>query len=127
MNKFVAILSCLLFTVGTSYSQVVQVATGSVQDYFIGSHAEFYNVFRSKVNYPYSLRADKVTGIVFFELEIDTTGHIILAKILRGVHPLLDQEVENKIWLTDGKWKPFVDNGRKINYRIIDNVYFELR
>ncbi len=127
MKNLFAIFLSILVTASLANSQTIPTFAGTIEECFIGGNTEFYNIFHSKLKYPESLRREKVTGIVFYEIEIDTTGHILWVKILRGVTPLMDQEVESKIWLTDGKWKPFLDNGMKVNYRIIDKVYFELR
>lgn len=100
---------------------------GTIEDNFIGGRSEYFNVFYNKIEYPKVLKAEKITGSVFFEIEIDTNGSIINFKIVKGVHPLMDKEVENKIYLTNGKWIPLVVDEKKVNYKIIKSVYFEFR
>ncbi|MBP6511204.1 MAG: energy transducer TonB [Bacteroidia bacterium] len=129
MNKLIIILSLMIIAFSQCKSQTLELVVdrGSVVDNFIGGNTEFYNVFRSKIRFPAELKSEKIIGNVYFEIEIDTTGNIIDFKILKGVSPLMDKEVENKIYLTNGKWIPMIKNGNKTNYKLIEKVYFELR
>lgn len=104
-----------------------EISYGSVKDNFIGGTPEFHNVFRNKLEYPDSLKKEGVFGIVFFEIEIDTLGYISNFKILRGVAKKMDEEVQKKIYLTNGKWKPLIIKNRKVPYKVFETVYFELR
>ena len=127
MNKILIILSVLLNTLGQCQTKSDEIPWGTVKENFIGGQSEFYNVFNTKVKYPESLKKDGVVGTVYFEIEIDTTGNISNFKILRGVAPLMDKEVEEKIYLTNDKWKPLMIEGKKSKYKLTEKVYFELR
>jgi hypothetical protein len=104
--------------------QTTNTNFGTIEDNFIGGRSEFVNIFFSKVEYPEELKAEKLSKTVYFRIEIDTTGLIVNFKIVRGGHPLMDKEVEEKIYLTNGKWKPMSKDGEMINYFINEKVYF---
>ena len=127
MKSMVLIIGFILSALLPCHSQTSPMPGGSIEENFVGGRSEYYNVFKSKLQYPSQLKQDTIVGIVYFEIEIDTGGFIVEFKILRGVTPLMDEEVENKIYLTNGKWSPVFKKGRKVNYRIVDRVYFELR
>lgn len=127
MDKLFIILSLIINSLGQCQTIPSKIQSGSIDDNFIGGRTEFYNVFKSKLQYPEELKDEKITGSVYFEIEIDTSGVIVDFNIIKGVTPLMDQEVEKKIYLTNGKWGAVIRNGKKVNYRIVEKVYFELR
>ena len=127
MGKLLIIVSLLVNSLlGQCQNQPSDLPWGSVEDNFIGGRSEYYNVFLTKMKYPESLQKDKIIGTVFFEIEIDTNGIIVNFKIVRSLHPLLDKEVEDKIYLTNGKWKPLLVNEKKVNYRLIEKATFRI-
>ena len=100
---------------------------GSIEACFPEGRPGYQKVYQSKVRFPDSLRTKENTGIVYFEVEIDTRGHISNFKILQGLHETLNEEVRTKVYLTDGMWKPLIVDGNPTNYKIRDRFYFELR
>ena len=96
MNKLLVVLSLLLSSLSQCQNPSLQLPTASVADNFIGGRPEYYNVFMTKIEYPEQLYKDKITGTVYFEIEIDTSGQIVNFRIQKGVSPLMNQEVEKK-------------------------------
>ena len=128
MSKLLIILSLLVNSLlGQSQNQLSDLPWGSVEDNFIGGLSEFYHVFHLQVKYPDSLQEEQITGTVYFRIEIDTSGSIVNFEKIRGVHPLMDKEVEDKIYLTNGMWKPLLVEGKKVNYQVVEKVYFRIR
>jgi len=127
MNNMVLIIGFILNSLLQCHTQTSQIPAGTIEENFVGGKAEYYKVFNRHLEYPKQLKRDNIDGFIFFELQIDTSGYIVDFKVIRSVDALMDKEIEKKIYLTDGKWKIMTENGRKVNYRIIDKVYFELR
>ena len=99
----------------------------TVEQNYSGGRSSFYNDFNSHLKYPAELKSEKVIGTVYFELSIDTVGNVSKVEILKGIRDLFEKEIENKILLTNGNWIPETINGKKVSYKISENVYFELR
>lgn len=127
MNNLFVVIAIILSTFDSCNSQVIEEKYGSIESNFKGGKSEFFSVFIRKLEYPKELKVKKITGNIYYELEIDTMGNISNFKIIRALDPILEKEIKSKIYLTNGMWIPMVNNGVKINYRIIDKVYFELR
>jgi protein TonB len=129
MNNILILLAAIIsFSfLNPSSKATEELPFGSIEENFIGGKLEFTKVFRNNIEYPDSLKKQKIFGLVFYEFEIDTAGHIIDVKILRGVHPFLDEQVRSAIYVTNGRWKPMIINEKATNYRISNNFYFELR
>lgn len=128
MGKLLIIVSLLVNSLlGQCQNQLSDFPWGSVEDNFIGGRSEYSNVFLTKIEYPDSLLEEQKTGTVYFRIEIDTSGSIINFEKVRGVHPLMDKEVEDKIYLTNGMWKPLLVEGKKVNYQVVEKVYFRIR
>ena len=99
----------------------------SVEECFVGGRLGYANEFLSKIDFPDSLRTKENLGSVYYEIEVDTSASIVNFRVVRSLHPVLDNEVRTKIQATQGMWKPLLVNGSKSPYRIVDHVYFELR
>jgi len=111
----------------TSCSAQKVLPFGSIEVCFPEGRPGYQKVFQNKVRFPDSLRTKENSGIVYFELEIDTSGDISNFQILKGLHEILNEEVRTKVYLTDGMWKPLIVDGHATNYKIRDRFYFELR
>ena len=125
--KILIILFGLLFFLGQCQSQHLTAPLyGKIDENFKVGKKEYSKVFKNKIIYPEQLKEKKITGNVYFEIEIDTIGNISKFTILKGINSLMDGEVEKKIFLTNGRWIPLIKNEKKVNFTISDNVYFEL-
>lgn len=127
MHNFIALLLLITSSLGHCQTKVEQIPLGSIEDNFIGGRIGYHNVFLNYVDYPKVLKKDGIVGTVYYMVQIDTSGCITDLEILRGVSPLMDAEVQKEIYITEGHWKPLWREERKVNYRIVERVYFELR
>jgi outer membrane biosynthesis protein TonB len=100
---------------------------GSVQDDFRGGQVEYSKIFKHSLVYPDSLMSNNISGRIYYEFEVDTSGFVINTVILKSPHLLFSKEIKQKAKLTNGYWKPRYKNGKKVNYFISDRLYFELR
>ncbi len=86
----------------------------------IGGHKALY----SKIKYPQVAQNTGTEGRVDVEFIIDKEGNVTNPKIVRSVHPLLDEEVLRVIRLV--KFSPGVQNGSLVKVRMVQPVYFKL-
>jgi len=124
-----AFISALLYLccLGCFAQQNVNTPMQSIDSCFIGGKFAYHREFKSKIEFPDHLRKKENSGVVYFEVFIDTLGNINEFKILKSLHPILDNEVKEKIYATNGMWKILRIDGKNEPYRIFDRVYFELR
>jgi protein TonB len=80
---------------------------------------------RVNPEYPEVARKARVEGIVILEAIITQNGHVENAKVLRGVHPLLDQAAVNAVrkW----RYKPATLNGKPVRVHSTVTVNFKLK
>jgi len=71
-------------------------------------------LFRDNFVNPKADIENRTEGTVVASFVIETDGTISDVKIIRNVSPALDREVIRLLKLTDGKWTPAVQNGKKI-------------
>jgi protein TonB len=67
----------------------------------------------SKIRYPKKSKKEGVSGVVFVQYVIDTSGNIQEAKILRGVSDEINREALRLVY-SQKKWIPATQNGRKV-------------
>ena len=70
------------------------------------------------VQYPEEARKRKIAGTVYVEVHVGTDGSVGNARIVRGVHPLLDKEVLRAI-----REMPPWASGRRIYYKPVEENY----
>lgn len=97
---------------------------GSVEEHFIGGRSGYINAFSNKIHVPDSLKKKENVGTVYFTLEIDTLGNVSGFECLRSPIQAFCEEVDRKILLTNGMWKPMVLNDRKHSYRVTGYQHF---
>lgn len=117
----------LAFALWSSCRAQSTLPVGSIESCFTGGRPEYHKAFLSKVTFPDSLRTKQNSGLVFFEIQLDTSGHITAVQIIKPLNDLLDNEVRSKLYATEGMWQPLVVDGKARPYVIRDKVYFELR
>jgi len=83
---------------------------------FNGKHPEqeFRNYVNENLKYPQELSDNNIMGKVYVEFFIDTDGSVTDAKVLRGLHPLLDAEALRVINASP-KWTPGKLRGKPVN------------
>ncbi|HJZ12475.1 MAG TPA: energy transducer TonB, partial [Acidobacteriota bacterium] len=74
--------------------------------------------------YPEVARRARIQGTVILEAVITKTGTVEEMKILRALHPVLDQAAMNAV--KQWKYKPAVLNGRPVKVYFTVTVNFQL-
>ena len=93
---------------------------------FPGGEEALMKYVAQNVTYPPDAIKGKIQGKVFVTFVIDTSGKVTDAKIIRGAHPLLDQEALRVISsLPD--WTPGRNKGETVNVAYTLPVAFALK
>lgn len=79
-----------------------------------GGQKELFSYISSNVKYPQEAKEKGISGKVFIQFVVAKTGSIQDVKVLRGVHPLLDQEAIRVIKNMPA-WKPGMEKGKTVN------------
>lgn len=80
---------------------------------FPGGQSAWLSYLGDHIKYPKALKKEKVAGQVIAEVVVDATGYVTTVEIIKGLHPLLDEEVIRVIKKSP-KWKPAKQNGRNV-------------
>lgn len=75
---------------------------------------EFYKYIHGKLKYPAEAVENRVAGKVIVKFVVNYKGYIERAEILKGVHPVLDEEALRVI-SSSPKWEPGFQSGRYVN------------
>ena len=94
---------------------------------FNGMDAEagFREWVGKNTNYPTVAQENGISGRVFVEFSISTTGEVTDVKLLRGVDPLLDAEAMRVI-KSSPKWTPGMQRGKPVKVKYQFPVNFRL-
>ena len=85
------------------YSEVFNIA--DLMPLFPGGQNALINFLAKNVSYPDSARINTISGTVYINFIIDTLGNVTNVNVIRGVHPLLDQEAVRVVKLMP-RWSP---------------------
>ena len=110
----------------TNDEEVVGLIRADDPPLFKGKPAEedFRNYVNENLQYPQELSTSTIIGKVYVEFLIDTDGSIIDAKVLRGLHPLLDAEALRVI-SSSPKWTPGKQRGKPVKVKYQFPVNFK--
>ena len=75
---------------------------------------EFHNYVNENLQYPQELTDTGITGKVYVQFSIDKDGSVTDAKVIRGLHPLLDAEALRVINSSSSKWTPGKLRGKPV-------------
>lgn len=83
---------------------------------FPGGNNELTKWLANNLKYPKEAKKSRIQGVVEVEFTIDKTGKISDAKVIKGLHPLCDNEV---LRLVDSmpNWIPGEKNGEKVDVK----------
>ncbi len=90
-----------------------------------GDISKFREYVQEKVVYPEEAIKKGISGRVFVQFVVDVTGKVAEIKIVRGVDPLLDNEVI-RILKDSPKWKPGNQRGKPVKVSFTIPVEFSL-
>jgi TonB family protein len=100
---------------------------------FVENYATFQggdvNTFRSYIQrslvYPVDAAKDRIQGKVILQFCVNSRGYVVDAKILRSIHPLLDNEVIRCLE-NSPRWQPAKQGGRYVKQQFVIPVSFVL-
>jgi TonB family protein len=92
-----------------------------------GESSESFRKFIEKNTiYPEEAKTKKIKGRVYVSFVIDKEGYIKSAKVIRGVHPALDQEAL-RVVLSSPRWEPGKEKGKPVNVSFTFPIIFDLK
>ncbi|QHS55425.1 TonB family protein [Mucilaginibacter sp. 14171R-50] len=92
---------------------------------FPGGQAAFSRFLSKNLKYPAEARKNKVEGRVVVNFVVETDGSLSDIRVLRGVGSGTDEEAV-RVLKTSPKWKPGVQNGRKVRVQYTVPITFSL-
>lgn len=93
---------------------------------FPGGDAAKWRFLANNVTYPSSCRQIGEQGKVYVKYIINEQGKVSQVEIVRGVHPLIDEEVLRVIRAMPD-WTPATQNGVPVAVSLMDFVKFSLQ
>ena len=92
---------------------------------FPGGEQKMMEYIAMNLVYPEKARDNGIQGRVLIQFVVDESGHIINAKVMKGVHPELDSAA---LAVVKGmpKWKPGKQRGDAVRVRYIIPIRFVL-
>ena len=105
-----------------SFAQKIE-SEGEIEDYvfviveempeFPGGKDSLYKFLGANIVYPNKAKKDGIEGKVYVNFTIEKDGTINKVKVLRSVHPLLDEEAI-RVVESFPKWKPGKQKGKAV-------------
>ena len=92
---------------------------------FPGGDEAMAKFLQKNIVYPESVMKANIQGKVYLSFVVDEKGNVRDAKILRGVHELLDAEALRVINLMP-RWKPGTQGGRPVRVQFNLPIDFKL-
>jgi TonB family protein len=93
---------------------------------FPGGEQALRDYIAGNIKYPEQAKKDSIMGKVFISFVIDTAGRVEEAKVVRGVHPLLDNE-SLRVIRSMPAWIPGKEKGKPVKVAYTIPVAFLLR
>ena len=78
-----------------------------------GDMTEFWKYAMKNIRYPEVAAENGVSGTVYMQFTVSTAGYVIDVKVIKGVHPDLDEEAIRVI-KNSPKWEPGKQRGRRV-------------
>lgn len=86
----------------------------------------FYKKIRKKLKYPFKAVMNDIQGVVFIQFVIEKDGSITEPKVIKGAHPLLDEEALrtfNKLKTLE--WKPATYKNENVAELMVIPINFQ--
>lgn len=93
---------------------------------FPGGAQELIKFLNKNLKYPPKAKKNKIEGIVFLEITVDTNGKILNPKIIKSDNPLFNKEAIRLI-KSMPKWIPGKRQGVPLKQRLTVPISFRLR
>ena len=78
-----------------------------------GDMSEFWKYAMGEIRYPEIAAENGVSGTVYMQFTVSTAGYVIDVKVIKGVHPDLDEEA-TRVIKNSPKWEPGKQRGRRV-------------
>jgi TonB family protein len=90
---------------------------------FPGGQSAWLTYLAENIKYPGTLRKEKITGQVIAKVVVGADGQVTSVEIVKGLHPLLDEEVTKTIKKSP-KWTPAKQNGKNVPLTFTQPINF---
>lgn len=90
-----------------------------------GGLERFREWINKRTNYPQAAIDGKIMGTVYLTFVVEKDGSVSNVEVLKGVHPLLDNEAIKAI-SESPKWTPGLQRGRPVRIRYQIPLHFQL-
>jgi TonB family protein len=91
-----------------------------------GDINNFRKFIQENLQYPDSAAAHGISGKVFVQFDINSTGQVVNVKVMRGVDPYLDAEALRVI-NSSPQWEPGMQRGKPVSVRFTFPIIFILQ
>src|SRR5690606_21531832 len=92
---------------------------------FPGEEEELRKFIASNIKYPVEAAKSGIQGRVFVMFIVNSEGNVEDAKVVRGVHPLIDEEALRVINMLP-KWTPGEHEGKNVSVQFTVPINFAL-
>jgi len=93
---------------------------------FKGGNENLFSYIGKNVEYPKQAKEDEIEGMVIVSFVVEKDGSISNPKVLRGAHPLLDEEALRLV-SSMPLWKPGLQRGEPVRVQFNLPIRFSLR
>jgi TonB family protein len=93
---------------------------------FPGKEQALYKFISDNVKYPKECRKKGIEGRVYIKFKVSSTGEITEMTVIKGVHPLIDEEAMRVVGLLP-KWKPGRQEGKPVSVMYTLPIKFSLK
>ena len=138
----IAVSACLAVTFAncnnsmlvTNNDQINEIASTNQNQPFVivedmpefpGGEQAIFSYIAENVVYPEQAKNDTIQGTVYLKFVVDKTGKVAQTEVIRGVHPLLDQEAI-KVIENMPEWIPGKQSGKPVDVIIQIPIKFQL-
>ncbi|WP_266369014.1 TonB family protein [Tellurirhabdus rosea] len=97
------------------------------QPEFQGGQQAMYQFMSQTIRYPVELARSRTGGRVFVSFVVCTDGSLCDYEVLRGAHPVLDEEAVRVVKAMNGKWKPGFRRGRPVRVKYSLPINFAIQ
>lgn len=93
---------------------------------FPGGEQELFRFLSENIKYPALAKENNIKGVVYVSFIVEVTGCISNVKIIKGVHPSIDNE-SLRVVRAMPKWKPGFQNGSPVRVSFNLPIRFTLK
>ncbi|MBA7534631.1 hypothetical protein ES705_26880 [subsurface metagenome] len=105
---------------------IIYIISEKMPQYRNGGLANFRDHIQEIVKYPQAAIELQLEGTVYVTFVVDRSGYVAGIHILRGIDPLLDNEVMAAIEQSE-RWRPGLQTGQPVNVAMSMPVVFRLQ